>query len=103
MLSFLFSGPSRITSVKRMKIHSMNHDWTSDEVKQLFRKYPKLENLRTYFQYKDALQVHEWLEQVRINGTTMNRLSIKLSVPVDPKVIPVKKQNGTSNTCDGTI
>jgi hypothetical protein len=101
MLRFLFLGPSRITSVKKMKICSMNHDWTSDEMEQVFKKYPKLENLRMYIQYKDAEQMRDMFEQVKLNGTMLKRLSIGLSVPVDPKVIPVDKRNGTPEECDG--
>jgi hypothetical protein len=101
MLRFLFLGPSRITSVKKMKICSMNHDWTSDEMKQVFQKYPKLEKLRMYIQYKGAVQIRNLFEQVKLNGTMLKRLSIGLSVPVDPKAIPVEKRNGTPGECDG--
>jgi hypothetical protein len=104
MLNFVLGGSSAVTSVKSMKIHSMDHDWTSVEITHLFRKYQNLEKLRIYMEYKGALQIRNWLEQVMISGQKVKRMSIGLFVPVDPKLIPAnKKENGVPGNCDGRI
>jgi hypothetical protein len=103
MLNFVLGGSSAVTSVKSMKINSMDHYWTSVEIKHLFRKYQNLEKLWIYMQYKNAIQIRNWLEQVRISGQKVKRMSIGLFVPVDPKLIRVQKGNGVSGKCDGRI
>jgi hypothetical protein len=103
LLGFLLLGHSKIESVKKLTIHSMSHEWSSFEIKNLFQKYPKLEKLRINLEYKDAEQMRTWFQEVKINGPMMKRFSIGLFVPVDPKVRKDTKRSRTETECDGTI
>jgi hypothetical protein len=81
----------------------MSHDWSPIEVKNLFRKYPKLEKLRINLQYKDADQIRTWFQEVKTNAPIMKRFSIGLFVPVVSKGKKVTQLSPTSKECDGMI